>query len=103
MLSRDNILCGFHVQLLAYSVLVLGMQDTLQIQKERSKAEEAQGFRNDAYGAIDSLELQVNNMASKMKKLATGLTFAISPNHEVSQDPIPATDWWNCQLTAVPL
>ena len=69
------------------------MQDLMRIEEERSKAEEAKGFLDDAYVQMDALELQMNRMASKMKKVATGLHFAIQPNHEVSQTPTPILLW----------
>ncbi|KAL3131738.1 hypothetical protein ABBQ38_007457 [Trebouxia sp. C0009 RCD-2024] len=57
-------------------------QDTLSMQLEQEKADEAKGFLEDAYAAIDALEQQVDRLSKKMRKVATGLHQAINPNHQ---------------------
>lgn len=60
------------------------LQDALRVQQERKKAEEANGFLHDAHAQMDGLEQELSRLLTKMKKVATGLHLANTPNEEVS-------------------
>lgn len=73
-----------HAAHLSIKLLVV---DTLSMQQEREKAEEAKGFLEDAYAAITALEQQVDHLSKKMRKVASGLHMAINPTHQVRSKP----------------
>ena len=62
------------------------MQDVAHMLEERNRAEQAQGFLDDANAQLDRLEQQMGGMSLRMRKLATGLHLALEPQHQVGPD-----------------
>lgn len=69
---------------------VLGVQEKyslqMEVQQERIRAEEAQGFLGDANSRVENLEGQLTKMINRMRKVAVGLHLAINPHQEVRQN-----------------